>query len=1038
MAELEKDMEEKLITQLTQGRSQWTYRPDIRTEADLWANFRKKLECNNLALLDGEPLTDGEFEQVKQFILDNTTTPYYAAVWLAGENGIAQIPLVREDASKGTVHLEVINNREIAGGKSSYEVINQYVSDKADDRDRKRRFDVTLLINGLPMIQIELKNRMHPYLDAFRQIQKYSEQGKFRGLFGTLQMFVVTNGVDTRYIAADTSDKLNENFLSTWVDKDNNRVGDYLEFANQVLHIPEAHMLVGQYSVLDTARKRLILLRPYQIHAIEAVRKQSCSGESGYVWHTTGSGKTLTSYTVTKNLLNIPSVDKTVFLIDRKDLDNQTTMEFQAYAENDTVDVDDTKSTRELLKKLTDKSRKAIVTTIQKLQIIMKRSLDDKYKDSSKTKRLQSLKICFVVDECHRTVSPETKRKIEQFFANSLWVGFTGTPIFSDNKRARKGDLARTTEEEYGSCVHRYTVKEALHDNAVLGFQIEYIKAITDDELKRVAKELLDALHAPKSGETTEDKEKREQALTDAKESVDKLARADLEKLADELYTKVKHDDMYAGKNHKLQIIDFICNNVAGKLHLSAPEGQAYESILTTASIKDAQEYYALFREFIADGGVAESIKAKLPDFPKIAITYTVGENDDKAKDNQKLMQQSLDDYNAMFGTKFTMEDGLKAYNKDLNDRLARKKSRYAARKEQLDLVIVVDRLLTGFDAPSLSTLFIDRAPMAPQNLIQAFSRTNRLYDKSKRFGQIVICRMPGMYEKAIDKAFLLYSSGGETSVTAPTFAESKTRFTDSITELRKFVQVPKDAEQLKGDTEAMKKYAKLFQKFDRAYGEVQIYLEWEPERLEADFHITADEIEEYTGHYKNIIEELRKLREDEEDIDIDVEYELESVKITEINYRYLIALIQSHVPDVDDLGLEPVKDEKIDEYIKSLQSRNPKLAAVVAKLWDEIQKSPDKFRGKQIMQVIDNRIKRAIRQKIKDFAAEWCADVDSLMFQAYQYRPGKELDIALDYVAYSANHSGENKLNKLRYKKQANKNATALLATEIRPLLEK
>lgn len=257
MAMLESEMEKLLIEQLCCDVSQWTYRDDIRTEADLWDNLRQKLNQNNIALLDGVSLTDEEMNQVKEFIRDQAETTYKAARWLAGEHRVAQIPVVREDASKGTISLIAINNREVAGGTSSYEVINQYRSSiEESGGSRDRRFDVTLLINGLPLIHIELKNQDHPFMDAYRQIKKYGEEGKFRGLMGLVQMFVVTNGSQTRYIAANNRGELNEKFLTGWVNEHNEPVEDYLAFAKAALNIPAAHLMIGKYSVLDNERKK--------------------------------------------------------------------------------------------------------------------------------------------------------------------------------------------------------------------------------------------------------------------------------------------------------------------------------------------------------------------------------------------------------------------------------------------------------------------------------------------------------------------------------------------------------------------------------------------------------------------------------------------------------------------------------------------------------------------------------------------------------------------------------------------------------------
>ena len=453
MPELEKMIEEKLIEQLVYGKSQWTYRDDLKTEADLWKNFKYILEQNNKDRLNGEPLSDTEFEQVKNQL--QFSSFYKAGEWLVGENGKVQVHVQRDTER---LHLVVMNHEHIAGGSSVYEVINQYSalgdSESGSTSSRDRRFDVTLMINGLPMIHIELKNKQHSYMDAFWQIKKYIGEGKFTGIFSAVQMFVVSNGVDTKYFAAASDTELNPKFMSGWVDQENNPVPDYIDFAKSVLRIPEAHEMIARYTVLDEDAKRLILLRPYQIHAIESIREASKTGKSGYVWHTTGSGKTLTSYKATRNLLmDIPAIDKAIFLIDRKDLDTQTTMAFQAYANNDLVDVDETDNVNDLKKKLKSDDRQVIVTTIQKMQILISKRLKEGTPEYSKIK---NLKIAFVVDECHRAVTPKTKRELERFFGRSLWYGFTGTPRFGENPYPQLGDLPRTTEELYGKCIINY------------------------------------------------------------------------------------------------------------------------------------------------------------------------------------------------------------------------------------------------------------------------------------------------------------------------------------------------------------------------------------------------------------------------------------------------------------------------------------------------------------------------------------------------------------------------------------------------------
>ena len=533
MPELESLIEQKLIEQLIYGDSQWTYRPDLKTEADLWNNFKYILEQNNKDRLDGEPLSDSEFEQVKNQL--QFSTFYKAGEWLVGENGKVMVH-VQRDTKK--LHLVVMNHEHIAGGSSVYEVINQYsaLKDDEDTASRDRRFDVTLMINGLPMIHIELKNRQHSYMEAFNQIKKYIGEGQFRGIFSAVQMFVISNGVDTKYFSAASDTELKKEFISGWVDRNNQPVSDYIDFAKNVLKIPQAHEMIARYTVLDNEAKRLILLRPYQIHAIEAIREASRTGKSGFVWHTTGSGKTLTSYKATRNLLmDIPALDKAIFLIDRKDLDEQTNTSFSSYSQNDSIDVDNTDNVTDLKNKLKSSDRQMIVTTIQKMQILISKRLKE---GTPEYNRLRGLKIAFVVDECHRAVSPATKRIIERFFGKSLWFGFTGTPRFPENPYPLMGDLPRTTEELYGACLHKYTIQNAIHDNAVLGFQVEH--------------------DGPKD-------------VTDETDS-----------------------SRYENETHMLKVLEVILNKSYHKLGFQNGKGKTFEGLLTTSSISLAQKYYEL------------------------------------------------------------------------------------------------------------------------------------------------------------------------------------------------------------------------------------------------------------------------------------------------------------------------------------------------------------------------------------------------------------------------------------------------------------
>ena len=1031
MAMLESEMEDLLIKQLSCDVSQWTYRPDLTTEEALWNNLREKLNRNNIDKLQGIPLTDMEMAQVKQFLLDQAATTYKAARWLSGEHQVAQIPLLREDASLGEVSLMAVNSREVAGGSSSYEVINQYQAVKGDGSERNRRFDVTLLINGLPLIHIELKNRDHPFMDAFRQITKYCEEGKFRGLMGLVQMFVVSNGEQTRYIAADNHGNMNEKFLTRWVDENNEPVENYLSFAKAALNIPAAHLMVGKYCVLDNDSKRVILLRPYQIHAIEAIRRASRERESGFIWHTTGSGKTLTSYTVTKNLLDIPSMDKAIFLIDRKDLDQQTTSSFLSYADSDDVDVRNTEHTGDLEDKLRSKDRCAIVTTIQKLQNIIRRCTDEdappKYQ---KLKELISKKtIAFIVDECHRAVTPESKRLIEKFFNRSLWYGFTGTPIFDENKRAEKGNLPRTTAGMYGrpkdpnkKCLHAYTIKEAIGDGAVLGFKVQGM-GFSRSKLEDLASKL---------------------QLMDELE-LDDISDKDLESAVVKAYASQTKRNIYDDDGHRLEVVDYIVNRSAAKLWLDAPTGESFEGLLTVGSIQEAQHYYKLFKQFVADGKVSENIRKILPDFPKIAITYTVGENEDGATANQSEMAASLADYNAMFGTSWDLST-LGAYNTDLNDRLARKKSKYRDRSQQLDLVIVVDRLLTGFDAPCLSTIFLDRPPMKPQHLIQAFSRTNRIFNKVKRYGQIVTLQTPELYAAKIDEALRLYTNGGMDDVQAPAWSETSERLTRAVEALKTVAATEEQVDdlQMHGSLEELQAFVKAYQAVDRLIGEAQVYDEFREEMLKTTFDMSREEFERLTGRYHNIIERIKELTEKEiiEVVDIDVDYELESVTRIEVNYRYLVALLQAHMPEGNDAPkvASEAEDQRISKFIEDYKKNNPKVGDVLSQLWFEVKFKPEAFRDKDAFAVIEERVDELIAKEIQDFSTKWGVNPEALKMYASTVPASeissKTVDASMgDYAAYKA---AGGSVTKLKYLRELREAVATFVKDEIKPLTKR
>ena len=753
--------------------------------------------------------------------------------------------------------------------------------------------------------------------------------------------------------------------------------------------------MISRYTVLDEEAKRLILLRPYQIHAIEAIREASKQGKSGYVWHTTGSGKTLTSYKATRNLLmDIPSIDKAIFLIDRKDLDTQTTMAFQAYANNDLVDVDETDNVNDLKKKLKSDDRQVIVTTIQKLHILITKKLKE---ETPEYRKIKNLRIAFVVDECHRAVSPGKKRELERFFNRSLWYGFTGTPRFAENPYPQKGDLPRTTEDLYGERLHKYTIQNAIHDKAVLGFQVEH--------------------NGPKDVENETD------------------------------------SSVYDNETHMLKVLDIILNKSYHKLGFLNGKGQTYEGLLTTSSIQRAQQYYELLTR-VKNGETSltidERIKQVLPDFPKFAITYSVTENEEGSQVNQEKMQNSLDDYNGMFGTKYELSQ-IQGYNGNLNKRLARKDSKYKSRNEQLDLVIVVDRLLTGFDAPCMSTIFMDRQPMGPHDLIQAFSRTNRIFDKNKTYGQIVTFQAPVLFKEAVDNAVKLYSAGGTKEALMAEWNEVEPAFRKALAALRVSAEKPEVIPTL--SLNEKKIFAKMFQEFDSLFAQLKSFTAYDDSMLK-EYGVSEEEYDDYVGHYKNVVQEIKDAKGEEpdgldgkdggDDIEIDQDYELMAYSNTKIDYEYIIHLIQNIVTPYDEMEEVAPKErqkkiEEVKQYVGDLRKENPKVADIMSNLIAEIEMDDTKYRGQSILHIVENMKQDCIERVISDFCITWYASKDDVMYAATHYQNGEipnesAIKMTVDYTSYKT--SQEKVLPKFKYYTKMMAELRKLLDEEIKPLL--
>ena len=592
--------------------------------------------------------------------------------------------------------------------------------------------------------------------------------------------------------------------------------------------------------------------------------------------------------------------------------------------------------------------------------------------------------------ECHRAVTPSTKREIERFFGNSLWFGFTGTPRFPDNPYPQLGDLPRTTQDLYGERLHKYTIQNAIHDNAVLGFQVEHI--------------------GPKN-------------------------------MADET-----DSSLYDNEVHMLKVLDVILNKSDNKLGFQNGKGKTYEGILTTNSIQSAQKYYELLKK-VKNGETSlkidEKIRQVLPDFPKFAITYSVSENEEGSQVNQQKMQESLDDYNSMFGTKYDLSQ-IQSYNGNLNKRLARKDKKFESRDEQLDLVIVVDRLLTGFDAPCMSTIFIDRQPMGPHDLIQAFSRTNRILDKNKTYGQIVTFQAPALFKECVDNAVKLYSAGGTKEALLAEWDEIEAEFRKALSALRAMAEHPSEVPSLSNDEK--KVFVKAFQHFDRMFAQLKSFTNYDDSMLN-DYSITQAEYDDYAGHYLNVVEELKQDEPDKPDNntnpEIDPDYELMAYSNTRIDYEYIIHLIQNIVTPSDEENITPEerqkKIEEVKQYVDELHKENSKIADIMSNLINDIEVCENKYKGQSILNIVETMKHECIDKIITDFCVEWHASKEDVMYAATNYRNGEipnesVIKATIDYTGYRQSH--EQALPKFKYYKMVIDELRKILDEEVKPLI--
>lgn len=890
----------------------WTYEPEIKTTEQLWNNFKKILERNNQNTLDN-PLSFVEFNQVKKAISD-IKTPYEAGQFLYGLNGVSQIEIDLDDGRH--VFLTVFDQKQIGAGDTVYQVVNQINRPAIINGKQDRRFDTTLLINGLPIIQIEEKRDTHDVNEALNQMHQYCDENQYGDIFSTLQILVAITPNNVKYMANTTSDKFNKDFAFNWQRKsDSSIVRNWKEFADSMLSIPMAHQMATNYMILDGTKNKqtLKVMRPYQVYAtqnvIEKIKKvdfEFGTNKVGYIWHTTGSGKTITSFKTAWLASRMPKVDKVVFVVDRIALTKQTNENYRAYdpdSSEDTIgSIENTNSTTDLSRKLKSKDNNIIVTSVQKLDTLVKR----------KSFQAPDKNIVFIVDEAHRSTGSENFEKIQKAFKKSAWVGYTGTPMFDETTTGLR------TEDIFGPLLHAYTIREAIADKNVLGFKVDFETTIDEEQMKR---EYLPAFYRDRYPNWSEEK---------IQEKINNLNQEDMDDAIEPSF----YDE---NLQHVKLVVEDIFNNWRNRSN----EGK-YNALFTThvgggkASTPMAMMY---FREFQR---VNNENRKNGKQVLKVAVTFSLNSsNNNTMLETNKGLFEAIDIYNKEFNTSFGLDD-VAGYTQDVTSRL----NKSALDKNYLDIVIVVDQLLTGFDAPELNTLYVDRT-LKGAGLIQAYSRTNRIADmQDKPWGRIVNYRWPAHNEKLMNKALAIYANkdsailsdeeqrkaNEKDGIVAKPFEEIFNEVKETV---EKLSDLTKEFEQLPPSEKKKEEMLELLRDYNAGMAKLKQYNSEEVDGNIVGFNYdNPDELVEMLGMTSEqevmlttvLTNELKQYIAKERNIPLQqIELKMTHVKYVRIDYDYLTQLVEQLLNEVHEGKKEEAKGtkDKIDQFANGLDDRN-------------------------------------------------------------------------------------------------------------------
>lgn len=772
-------------------------RVSLRNEIQLKENFRRILNERNADKLEGTPISDSEF---KRIMIDISDKSVFESAQILRDKYV----LERDDETK--VYLSLMNIKKWC--QNTFQVTNQVsVNDT-----HKSRYDVTVLINGLPLVQIELKRSGVAITEAFNQIERYRRQN-YTGLFRFIQMFVVSNKMETRYYA-NSDQKIMKSHMFYWSDEKNERINVLKDFIESFLEPCHIAKMISRYMIINETDKILMALRPYQVYAVEALLNRAIeTNNNGYIWHTTGSGKTLTSFKASQILAQESDIKKVIFLVDRKDLDGQTLGEFNKF-ESDSVDR--TFNTKKLLKQMADPTRKLIITTIQKMDNAIKSGhpVMERYKED---------KVVFIIDECHRTQFGSMHRIIRQHFGNAQYFGFTGTPRFEENA----SQDGRATADIFGECLHHYLIKDAIRDGNVLGFSVEYMN--TFDRSEKI--------------------------------------------IEDGYVNKINETEIWMADERVQKVAEHIIAN-----HNKKTRDQMYTGMLTVQSIPMAIQYYRVFQKLKKQGVHNFNVTTIFSYQDNEAIDDTMDE-----QTRRDILEDIIQTYNETFDKNFST-DTFDGYFNDVSNRVKK-----GLPDQKLDILIVVDMFLTGFDSKKLNTLYVDRN-LQHHTLIQAYSRTNRVEEPTKPYGNIVAYR--NLKEKT-DEAIELFSKTDNTdTVLSLSFQAYLTKFKQALIELFELAETPQAVDQLEREEDqrdfviAYRELAKHMQKL-KTFDEFA----FDKETLGID----EQTYEDYKGKYLDIYDKV--MRPDKETVEGEsildnIDFNIEILRNDLINVQYILDLL--------------------------------------------------------------------------------------------------------------------------------------------------